>query len=236
MKKALIAAAIIIIVALAVGAFYFYNQNAVSQHGADSLATVVDSLSAQLSGLQSRNAELTAALDTQTAALSRQKQEEIDRLKGTYDELVKDLRSEIDSGQIQITRLADRLNVSMVDRILFPSGEAEISPAGFKVLRRVGAVLNGAQGKVIRVEGHTDDVAISDRLRARFPTNWELSTTRATNVVRFLQDSVGIDPKRLRAVGLSEYHPVASNSTPKGRSQNRRIEIGLMPTTAGPEQ
>ncbi len=70
---------------------------------------------------------------------------------------------------------------------------------------------------------------ISKKLQGKFPTNWELSTTRASNVVRFLQDSVGIEPKRLWAVGLSEYHPIATNATPKGRSQNRRIEIGLLP-------
>lgn len=72
-------------------------------------------------------------------------------------------------------------------------------------------------------------MAISQRLQQRFPTNWELSTTRASNVVRFLQDSVGIEPARLLAVGLSEFHPIASNATARGRSQNRRIEIGLLP-------
>jgi chemotaxis protein MotB len=61
-----------------------------------------------------------------------------------------------------------------------------------------------------------------------------LSNARATNVVRFLQEKVGMDPARLQAVGLSEYHPVASNDTPAGRSQNRRIEIGLLPLTSAP--
>ena len=121
----------------------------------------------------------------------------------------------------------------MVDRILFPSGEADVTRDGFKVLRRVGNVLKSTEGKIIRVEGHTDNVAISDRLKGKFPTNWELSTARATNVVRFLQDSVGIDPAHLRAVGLSEYHPVAPNTSARGRSQNRRIEIGLLPEAAG---
>ena len=142
---------------------------------------------------------------------------------------MKDMQSEIAQGQIQITRLADRLNVTMVDRILFPSGEADITPAGLRILKRVGDVLKTTTGKIIRVEGHTDNVVISSRLQGRFPTNWELSTTRASNVVRFLQDSVGIDPSRLQAVGLSEYHPIASNATARGRSQNRRIEIALLP-------
>jgi chemotaxis protein MotB len=127
------------------------------------------------------------------------------------------------------------LSVTLVDRILFPSGEADITPEGVKILERIGNVLKTTEGKIIRVEGHTDNVAISQRLQERFSTNWELSTSRASNVVRFLQDSVGIDPARLLAVGLSEYHPIASNATARGRSQNRRIEIGLLPMEAGSE-
>ena len=235
MKKVLILTGVLVIAALAVAALYFYDRSTTARRGADSLALVVDSLSSEAGTLRIRNAELTAALDTQTAAISRQKQAEIDRLKNTYDELVKDMQSEIAQGQIQITRLADRLNVSLVDRILFPSGEADVTKDGFKVLHRVGNVLKATEGKIIRVEGHTDNVAISDRLKGKFPTNWELSTARATNVVRFLQDSVGIDASRLLAVGLSEYHPIAQNTTARGRSQNRRIEIGLLPEIAGAE-
>jgi len=89
--------------------------------------------------------------------------------------------------------------------------------------------LKNTQKKVVRVEGHTDNVPISSRLAEKFASNWELSTTRATNVVRFLQDRVGIPPGRLEAVGLSEYHPVSTNKTLAGRSQNRRIEIALLP-------
>jgi chemotaxis protein MotB len=77
-------------------------------------------------------------------------------------------------------------------------------------------------------------VPISDRLVRKYPTNWELSSARAMNVVRFLQDDVAINPARLEAVGLSEYHPVAANGTESGRIQNRRIEIELLPNPMGP--
>jgi chemotaxis protein MotB len=234
MKAALIAVAIIAAV-LAATTFYFYDHGATTRQRADSLTVVADSLAFETGHLQARNASLAAQLDTQMAAASRQKEAEIAQVRTTYDELVRDMQAEIAQGQIQITRLADRLNVTMVDKILFPSGEADITPAGLRVLRRVGNVLKNTQGKLIRVEGHTDNVAISANLRGTFPTNWELSTTRATNVVRFLQDSVGIDPERLQAVGLAQYHPIASNSTPRGRSQNRRIEIALLPLTPGSE-
>jgi chemotaxis protein MotB len=227
---------VILAIALAGASLFLYQRGTAELHRADSLTTVLDSVRFQAVALVSRNQALAATLDTQRAAISREKQQEIERLKSTYDELVSDMQDEIKQGQIQITRLADRLSVSLVDRILFPSGEAEITPDGLKVLERVGKVLKNTEGKIIRVEGHTDSVAISTKLRDRFPTNWELSTARASNVVRFLQDSVGIEGKRLRAVGLSSYHPVASNRTVSGRSQNRRIEIGLLPEAAESEQ
>lgn len=137
-------------------------------------------------------------------------------MRGTYDDLVSDLKSEIEQGQIKITRMADRLSVSLVDKILFASGEVEITANGIKVLRRVGEILKNTEGKTIRVEGHTDNVPISSRLADQFPTNWEFSNSRASNVVRFLQGKVGIEATRLQAVGMSQYHPVASNKTAAG--------------------
>lgn len=228
MKVGLILA---VIVALALGGstVYFQHRDGKARLRADSLAGAADSLTDAYRALAKRNVELAAALDTQMAAASRQKEAEIAQLRTTYDTLVNAMKAEIAQGQVQITRLADRLSVSMVDKILFPSGEAGITLPGLRVLRRVGNVLKTTQGKIIRVEGHTDNVVISSRLQGTFPTNWELSTARASNVVRFLQDSVGIDPERLQAVGLSQYHPVASNNTVRGRSQNRRIEIALLP-------
>ena len=235
MKIAMIVA---ILVALGLGGstLYFHGSGSAAGARADSLSAVADSLAAEAGLLRGRNAMLAASLDSQVTAVSRQKEAEIAQLRTTYDTLVKDMQAEIAQGQIQITRLADRLNVSMVDKILFPSGEAGITPAGLRVLRRVGNVLKTTQGKTIRVEGHTDNVVITSRLKGLFPTNWELSTARASNVVRFLQDSVGSGAERLQAVGLSEYHPVASNATVKGRSQNRRIELSLLPMAAGRER
>jgi len=232
MKGVLIVVGIVAAV-LAGSTFYFYDHDTAARRRADSLAVIADTLKFETGHLQARNTQLAAQLDTQVAAASRQKEAEIAQLRGTYDQLVQGMQAEIAAGQVQITRLADRLSVSMVDKILFPSGEADITTAGLRVLHRVGNVLKNTQNKIIRVEGHTDNVVISGRLRSTFPTNWELSTARASNVVRFLQDSVGIDPAHLQAVGLSQYHPVASNSTAQGRSQNRRIEIALLPMPAG---
>jgi chemotaxis protein MotB len=172
---------------------------------------------------------LTQRLDEEVAKVSREKEEEMARLKATHDDMVKAMQKEIEQGQIKVTQLADRLSLNIVDKILFPSGEADISAQGKEVLKRVGAVLKQTRDKTFRIEGHTDNVPIHKHLQARFPTNWELSTARATNVVRFLQDEAGLDPAGLEAVGMGEHWPIASNKTAAGRSQNRRIEIVLFP-------
>jgi chemotaxis protein MotB len=168
-------------------------------------------------------------LESKVDNISKDKEKEIAQLKGTYNEFAARLKKEIEQGQIKIIQLSDRLSVIMVDKILFPSGEAEITPEGFMVLERIGDVLKNTQNKTIRIEGHTDNVQINKQLKKKYSTNWELSTARATNVVRFLQEKIGIEPKFLQPIGMSEYHPVASNETLDGRSQNRRIEIALLP-------
>jgi len=231
MKAAVIVVSIVAL-ALASATFYFFGATNKAQQERDALQIAKDELTGQVHVLQDEKAAIAKELEAKVAEISKTKEDEIAALKGTYEALVTDMKSEIEQGQIKITQMADRLSVSMVDKILFPSGEADIMPEGVKVLQRVGNVLKNTQGKIIRVEGHTDNVPISSRLIKQFPTNWELSTTRATNVVRFLQDKVGIQAKRLQAVGLSEYQPVASNATPAGRSQNRRIEIALLPELA----
>ena len=125
------------------------------------------------------------------------------------------------------------LTINMVDRVLFDSGQAQVKPAGVKVLQQVGDVLKTVTDKQIRIEGHTDNVPISTKLQDRYKTNWELSTARATNVVRYLIDHGGIDRTHLSAVGHADTHPLASNDTDQGRASNRRIEIILYPRTIG---
>ncbi len=89
-------------------------------------------------------------------------------------------------------------------------------------------MLKGVDDRVIRVEGHTDNLIIHGTFAKKYPTNWDLSAARAVNVVRYLQEQ-GIDPMTLSAIAFGEYEPVASNDTEEGRAQNRRIEIVLIP-------
>jgi len=175
-------------------------------------------------------------LETANRALRQEiEQERIARearlahLKSTYDELVDKMEQEISRGEITISELQGRLTVNMVERILFDSGKADVKPAGKEVLRRVGKILKGVDNKEIRVEGHTDNVPISARLKDIFPSNWELSTARATNVVHFLQEESKIPGSSLAACGYGEFRPIASNASAEGRAQNRRIQIVLAP-------
>jgi chemotaxis protein MotB len=186
-------------------------------------------LASQISTLEQEKGAIADKLEAKIEDISQKKEEEIARVAKVCDVLVRDMREEVEQGQVKITQLADRLSVVMVDKVLFPSGDAEITTDGVDVLERIGMALKDTQNRIIRVEGHTDSLPTRRRLQERFPTNWELSTARATNVVRFLQEKVGIEGRRLRAVGMAEYSPVGSNETATGRSQNRRIEIALLP-------
>ncbi|MDQ7799166.1 MAG: OmpA family protein [Candidatus Edwardsbacteria bacterium] len=228
--KAILTVVIVLVMLLAGSSYYFYFNG---RNELEAARNTVTDLTFQVDALEAQRMELERELEAKIAVISLKKEEEIARLKGTYEKLTADMKNEIQQGQIKITQLADRLSVSMVDKILFPSGEAELTPEGIKVLERVGNVLKNTSNKTIRVEGHTDNVPIHPRLQKQYPTNWELSTARAANVVRFLQEKVGIAPERMQVIGLSEYQPVASNKTASGRSKNRRIEITLLPEQDG---
>ena len=145
-----------------------------------------------------------------------------EELQTAYDALVADLRGEVDSRQIRVRQFREKLEINFVDKILFPSGSAEISPRGRDILTRVGAVLAKVKDKSIYVVGHTDNVPIHSSL---FPSNWELSASRAASVIRHLSEAGGLAPERFTAMGRAFYQPVASNATPEGRQENRRVDI-----------
>ena len=96
------------------------------------------------------------------------------------------------------------------------------------MLRKVAAILAEHPELKIHVIGHTDNVPIRASARHRFPSNWELSTARATAAVRFLTENAGVDPRRLGAVGYGEFRPIADNTTAEGRARNRRIAITIL--------
>jgi len=162
-----------------------------------------------------------ASLQNQVADLEKEKADAAQMAKGLEDEM----RSDLESKDVTISKLQGKLTVNILDRILFDSGEAILKPDGEAVMRKIATILAGHPELKIHVVGHTDNVPI----RSRFASNWELSTARALAAVHFLTESAGVDPHRVGAVGYGEYRPIADNSTAEGRARNRRIAIIILP-------
>ena len=129
----------------------------------------------------------------------------------------KDISIEVKKGVVYI---------SLSDNMLFKSGSAVINPAAEKVLEKIASIVNDQAQLDILVEGHTDNVPISTDC---YVDNWDLSTKRATSVVRTLQTKFKVDPSRMTAGGRSEFTPKSSNSNAAGRAENRRTEIIVLP-------
>lgn len=169
----------------------------------------------------------------QLAQEKEQQAQEVQKLQSlatTYEKLAQDLKKEIDEKTVTLEQYKEQLTVNIVDKILFASGQATVNAEGRKVLNKIGELLKqNIEGRQIRVEGHTDNIPIGDEIVEKYPSNWELSTARAVNVVHYLQDVGKIPASKLSAAGYGEYRPIADNATKEGRAMNRRIEIVLMP-------
>jgi chemotaxis protein MotB len=172
--------------------------------------------------LAEKEAELAACLQSATKSANQ----DAERLKAREAELRASLQKELASRDVEISRLRDQLSVRVLDRVLFQSGSAKILPAGENLLKKLAPAF--AMGnEQVRVEGHTDNVRIGEKLQDRYSSNWELSTARAASVARYFQHHGQVDPKRLEAVGSGEHKPVAPNDTADNRQRNRRVEIVL---------
>ncbi len=139
------------------------------------------------------------------------------------EKLTKYLKENDLDQKIQINLTERGVHVSIVDSVVFASGQADLLYSARAILSKVGEILT-PMAKLVIVEGHTDDRPIST---AQFPSNWELSGARAASVVRFflMQGDDALDPGQYKTVGFGEFRPVASNTTVAGRARNRRVEI-----------
>lgn len=142
---------------------------------------------------------------------------EADNVMTSFDKAFADANLE---GTVEISAASGEVRLEINDAILFDLASAELKPEGASVLDRLASVL-GTQGGTVAVEGHTDDRPIAT---AKFQSNWELSTARASTVTRYLI-AHGVSPERLRAVGLADTQPREANDTPEGRARNRRVSI-----------
>lgn len=191
------------------------------------LANRLRALGEEVEGLESERGTLRSSLEETQRALeelrARERQQEA-RL-ATFRQMLERFRSMIDSGRLRVRIVRNRMLIELSDNILFDSGDDELKPEGREALTQIAQVLSTIRDREFQVIGHTDNIPIRSR---RFASNWELSAARAVNVARFLI-AQGMSADRLSAAGYADTQPVASNATPEGRAQNRRIEIVLMP-------
>ncbi|HTJ86037.1 MAG TPA: flagellar motor protein MotB [Terriglobales bacterium] len=131
------------------------------------------------------------------------------------------LAEEIATGEVGVRVTSEGLVISLREVGFFDTGSAELRPSSRPAFDRLAAVLRSANSE-LRIEGHTDNVPIHN---ARFSSNWDLSTARATATIRLLMTKYNFAPERLAASGYAEFRPIANNATAEGRSTNRRVDI-----------
>lgn len=154
--------------------------------------------------------------------------QQIDELGGMIEKEMEEIVSEVRElvlfnrlgGEVSVTKNEDGVVITMSDLLLFDEGGTRLSAKGHDILRKVAAVL-AKLAYHVKIKGHTDSEPISS---ARYPSNWELSSARASTVVRLLVTN-GVNPFYVSAEGYAQYHPVATNDTARGRARNRRVEI-----------
>ncbi len=186
-----------------------------------------DQLKAQSTALEAKNAELEHRV-TEQAEEQQVLKSEMSNVRNTYDELVQELKDNIAKGEVSVRETDKGLTVTMGNQILFASGKAELQARGKHVLTQVADIIKKSNERAVQVEGYSDNQPIAAALKARFPSNWDLSSARASSVVRFLEQS-GVERSMLVLTAYAENKPVADNSTAEGRAQNRRVEITLIP-------
>jgi len=171
--------------------------------------------------------QVRLARETQEAQLAKVKHE-VQTVGEEIDRITRALEDKFGQSLV-VTQHQDRLVLTLLGQVLFESGEADLTPLGLKIMKQVGQVLATLPDKYIQVEGHTDNNPIYGRLQQQYPTNWELSTARATTVLRYLIEQTRMDPNDFGATGYADTRPVTTNETEEGRAQNRRVEIVLYP-------
>jgi chemotaxis protein MotB len=152
--------------------------------------------------------------------------EQAEPMDATFSELQRTLAQSSGWQDVLIERRRENLVLTFPEQIIFDSGQADLKTAAQPVLQTIAQFIDAHPALVVEIQGHTDSRPIRN---LRYPSNWELSAARATQVARALVDR-GISPVRITARGFGEYHPVSDNETEEGRGKNRRVEIRLAAT------
>jgi len=145
-------------------------------------------------------------------------------MQALADDINQVLEPMVQDGRVRVTQSSRGLAVEINASVLFEPGQAELQPISADILASVAKVLAKSPNG-LEVVGHTDDSPIASPI---YPSNWELSSARASRVVRLFR-SAGVDPGRMAAVGYGEYRSIEANDTPEGRARNRRVTVLILP-------
>lgn len=126
--------------------------------------------------------------------------------------------------KVDLTITRRGLIVSLKEAGFFDSGQAQIKPGAHELINTIAEAVS-QYNNPLRLEGHTDNIPISS---AQFPSNWELSTARAVNGLKYLIKNFDVDPAKISAIGYAEFRPLADNATPEGRAKNRRVDLVML--------
>ena len=170
---------------------------------------------------QKRSLEESNKALEELKAKERQAQQRLATFRG----MIERFQKMIESGKLRVRIVRGRMVVELSENILFDSGRADLKTEGQAALTEVASVLASIPDRDFQIAGHTDNIPIKS---AKYPSNWHLSSARALTVAIYLAEK-GVPAVRLSAAGYADTQPAASNDTPEGRQQNRRIEIVLMP-------
>jgi chemotaxis protein MotB len=185
-----------------------------------SVGQSVEALSGEKGALAKALVDTRARLDE-----LRRQQAAAEARAAQFKDLVARFQKLVDAGQLKVVMRGGRMLLELPNDVLFDSGKTDLKDAGRRTLTEVARVLKTMPERRFQVAGHTDNVKIAT---ARFPSNWELSTARAVEVLKLLVDA-GMEEKSLSAAGYGEFAPVGGNDAADGRARNRRIEIALVP-------
>ena len=191
-----------------------------------------EKMTAELASLRQQKEELLSKVDETVSSEKRRGDDKQARLAKTHEELgvlADAILRPIQQDKAGVAQDGESIVVTLQESLLFEAGQAKLGDEGTAALDKLGAALHAVSGRMIRVQGHSDNTAVKRELFGGFAGNWELSAARATAVARYLHEHSGLDPRLLSVEAYGEFRPAKPNDGAEGRAANRRVALVIDP-------